>query len=255
MSPGDSVYIAYTEYDEYINYIYDVALYQHGENSELPDNTPEWSYTGAVIIGTHNSKSLFPRFSDAALLPLPALESLLGQNQGYVSFRFGIDPSLNRDLQSVGANLEQAIRFRPIQWFNLLSLNIYDEELRHVIEPMEQSLSLFKLLYPVAITLSVVFGAGLAILLLLQNAKNAAILSVLGTTKGKTRLMLWLELMLVCLAGAVIGIIILAVVSLRFDVSLLVAALPYIVGSFSGAAIGALLVTNRAPLDLLQVKE
>jgi predicted lysophospholipase L1 biosynthesis ABC-type transport system permease subunit len=174
---------------------------------------------------------------------------------GYTSFRFGIIPDFNRDLQEVSANLEQAIRFTPHQWFNQLTANIHDEELRHVVEPMEQTLSLFRLLYPIAVILSIVLGAGLSVLLMLQNAKNAAIMTVLGMPKYKSRLMLWAELMIVCIAGAIIGMVVLAVITLSLGASLLLAALPYIAGTIIGAAIGAILITNRAPLDLLQVKE
>ena len=56
-----------------------------------------------------------------------------------------------------------------------------------VVIPMEQNLSLLKLLYPVAIVLSAIMGLGLLLLLMLQNAKVVAIMRVLGTSKNKSR--------------------------------------------------------------------
>jgi hypothetical protein len=242
---GDRVLIAYADYQSYLSYLI---------STNPPEIVPEWAYTEAVIIGTHNGAALVPLMQHAALIPLEALEHLLGQTLGYMAFRFGINPDFNRELQTINEDLNRIIwSIHP--WLNTLDANIHDEELRHVIEPMEQTLSLFRLLYPIAIVLSIILGAGLSVLLMLQNAKNAAIMTVLGMPKYKSRLMLWMELMIVCIAGAAIGMAVLAAITLGLGAPLLFTALPYIAGTITGAAIGAILITNKAPLDLLQVKE
>jgi len=246
IKPGDTVFLSHADYIDYLTEIL---------HPTPPDVVPEWHYTTAIVIGIHDGNTLAPHVQDAALLPLAALESLIGPELGYISFRFGINPAYNRELVWATAQIRSVLGGYLRPWFNHLTLIARDEELRLVIDPMEQNLELLRLLYPVAIVLSVVIGAGLSILLLMQNAKNAAIMRVLGSPKTKTRMLLWLELMIVCLTGAVIGLLALTTIRQGFDGFLFVAMIPYLTGAIIGAIIGAVLVTNRAPLDLLQVKE
>ena len=125
-----------------------------------------------------------------------------------------------------------------------------------VVIPMEQNLSLLKLLYPIAIALSAIIGFGLSLLLMLQGAKVAAIMRVLGTTRAKSRATLCTEQAVVCLFGLVLGLAVLAAMGWGFGfVSSLGLAAVYLAGAATGSVAGAVVVTNRPPLELLQVKE
>jgi len=100
----------------------------------------------------------------------------------------------------------------------------------------------------------VIIGAGLAMLLALQNTKNAAVMRVLGASKKRTLFMLWLEQLLICAIGLMLGIIAMSLLGLTAAQISILAAL-YLIGAVAGAAIGAFIVTNKAPLDLLQTRE
>ena len=106
---------------------------------------------------------------------------------------------------------------------------------------------------------SALIALGLALLLVIQSAREAAILRVLGTPKGKTWVMLGGGQVLLCLLGLLLGLA--ALTLLRQDVaavlggpSLLCAGL-YLAGSLCGTIAGAAYVTKDKALELLQVKE
>jgi len=169
--------------------------------------------------------------------------------------QFDIDPLYNREMDQVRSEIEEIaehINAGDVP----LRLVLDDEELRMVVIPMEQNLSLLRLLYPVAIALSAIIGLGLSMLLMQQNAKVAAIMRVLGTTITKARTTLCSEQLVVTLVGIAIGMTILALLGWGFGfASSLFLAAVYLVGTAIGTVIGATVITNRPPLNLLQVKE
>jgi ABC-type antimicrobial peptide transport system permease subunit len=130
-----------------------------------------------------------------------------------------------------------------------------DEELRVVAGQMEQNLALMQLLYPVVIAVSVVIGAGLAVLLMLQNARIAAILRVLGFGKVRTRGMLCSEHVIVAVFGVIVGFVVMPLIGISLVGEMPLLACLYVLGAFIGAISGAVIITSRAPLQLLQVKE
>ena len=106
---------------------------------------------------------------------------------------------------------------------------------------------------------SVLIGAGLCLLLLLQEAREAAILRVLGTTRKAVRLALIAEPLFLSIIGVIIG---LGIARYLWKASnslptgpLLVSAGLYLAGVLAGLVTGAILVTNKKPIELLQVKE
>ena len=251
---GDEIFIAYTNSFEHMQYLDEAAQVQRGLRDLLTLEMPEWRYAEGIVAGIHNGRALMDLRMQAAIVPLAALESLYGNELGYETLRFGIDASFNRDLQSVSEALAQAVRFLPGGWWNSITAVIHDRELMFVIVPMEENLALLQLLFPIAVVLSALMGAGIHILLMLQNAKNAAIMAVLGTSRRKTKLMLGFQLILVSICGIAAAMLILvAAVGIRFDLA--ISALPFLIGSIAGAIAGAELTTNKAPLELLQVKE
>ncbi len=140
-----------------------------------------------------------------------------------------------------------------------ISFIIWDEELRIVVAQLEKNISILKVLYPVLIAVSALIGAGLCFLLLLQETREAAIMRMLGTTRTAVRLTLISEPFLLSIIGVIIGLII-----FRFlwSASVLVPLGPlllgtglYLAGVLAGLVAGAISVTNKKPMELLQVKE
>ncbi|NLO48220.1 MAG: ABC transporter permease, partial [Clostridiales bacterium] len=68
-------------------------------------------------------------------------------------------------------------------------------------------------LYPIAMAVAILLGGALPGLIVLQSAKEASIMRVLGTTKKRTRLMLILEQLMLCLLGLVVALVLLAAVN------------------------------------------
>jgi len=234
LSIGDIVYLATTLYD-----------------------TRSWTHARAQIIGVHNRNitHIAPQLLDATFVPQEALEYMLGGGTGYITLAFEIDPTYSREISMIREYLEH-ITGHPAAGFAGLELLLWDEELRMVAAPMEQNLSLLRQLYPAAIGVSILIGLGLSMLLMLQNAKNAAIMRVLGGSLKKSRAVLCAEQLTLCLLGLLLGLCALTVLNWGFSVAsvMLVAGL-YLGGVAIGAFVGAVLVTNRPPLELLQVKE
>jgi len=214
-----------------------------------------WNHTPAVIVGTHN-RNVFPnQIIGGILMPVEALESIVSDELRYISMRFEIDPMYNREITRIQDEIAE-ITDRADAGDVDLGLFLDDEVLRMVVIPMEQNLLLLRLLYPIAIVLSAIIGFGLSVLLMLQNAKVAAIMRVLGTSRTKARIMLCVEQIIVCLFGLGLGLSLLTVFGWGFGfASSLSLAGVYFTVAAAGTVVGAVVVTNKAPLELLQVKE
>jgi len=219
-----------------------------------------WAHNPAVVIGVHNGYIhgySAHMFRDAILMPLDAAEYIFSQKGrheiGFSTFDFEIDPARNRELPEIEQELQNIVERGTAGW-TLLRLNLHDEELRVVAGSMEQNLSLLGLLYPVAIAVSVAIGFSLVLLLMLQNAKNAAIMRVLGSTKRRTRAVLCTEQLIVCLCGITIGLAAVLVLGWSIGAAVMLAGL-YLAGTAVGSIVGSISVTNRLPLELLQIKE
>jgi len=233
LSPGDSAYIVY----------YRPILFRQGD----------WFYTPALVLGVHDGEALPNIVREGAVIPLPALKAMFGDFTGFNTVKFTIDPAFNRDLTSVSAELDSYMRRNRYPWREAMRTDIWDQELRFGVASLAQHVVLLRLLFPIAIAISAIIGASLTMLLALQNAKNAAIMRILGTSKLKTLATLWLWQIIICTVGGAAGLLFTIIIGLRTD--LMIITVPYFAGAVIGSAIGALLVTGRAPLDLLQVKE
>ena len=122
-----------------------------------------------------------------------------------------------------------------------------------------QTYRLLELLYPIAFALALILGGVLPAGVILQSAKEASLLRVLGTTKRRTRAMLTLEQIFLCLLG--LGLAVAALVIARGSALAAVAGLiaVYTAAHLLSCAVGteaaAVSVTRRNVLELLQVKE
>ncbi|NLA87991.1 MAG: ABC transporter permease, partial [Clostridiales bacterium] len=127
------------------------------------------------------------------------------------------------------------------------------------LEYLLNSLRLLETLYPIAMTAALIIGGFLCCLVIVQSSKEAAIIRIQGTTKGKTRAILALEQVLLSIAGLIVGSAALLVykgsaLSVVSPQLALFAALYFAVILIS-AVICSSLATRRNVLELLQTKE
>lgn len=193
---------------------------------------------------------------DAGVLaPMSVLKALGRGSLSYKAAEFSIDPEKNRELEEFRQKGKEIVE-APDAGEVPLSLVIWDGELRRAVEPMERNIILMKTLYPIANVVSFLAAFGLSILFLFQRRREAAILRILGIGNLVTRMVLALELLAVDVAGLLLGagICVLLMDSAGFG-AFLAAAGCYFSGCLLGSIAGAVLVTYRSPLELLQEKE
>ncbi|MFA5873707.1 MAG: FtsX-like permease family protein [Anaerolineales bacterium] len=192
---------------------------------------------------------------DYILIPLSVLEAMEGSQTKFTVAHFSLDPKKNRELPQFRTDMEKVMQ----DYGGKLRFIIWDEELRIVLAQLEKNISLLKVLYPVVIAVSVLIGAGLCFLLLLQATREAAIMRVLGTTRTAVRLALIIEPLILSIIGVIIGLGISRFLWMTSDLvpagPLLTGAGLYLAGVLAGVVIGAISVTNKKPIELLQVKE
>lgn len=212
-------------------------------------------YTSLTVVGTH------PWDMDTLLLPLESYRRVKGVTQNYSQVTLTIDPAMNRQLDLFRAKADPIIaRGGTVP----LTALYWDQELRQAIAPMEQVISFMKALYPVTLGLSFIVAAGIAVLLSLLSAKEAAILRVLGNSKTQCRVILCLQTVLVCGVGLILGHLgatAMAYIMLPAEdaIGLMLPALGrvglYLLYTVLGAVGASAVMTGKNPLELLQVKE
>lgn len=209
----------------------------------------------AVVKGSYTGQfnGLGNLNGEAVLMPLALMQQLYGNNLYYSVADFYLDPAFNRELDTFRTTAEQIVQNDTA---SLLSLNlvIWDEELRAVVQPMERNLTLMQVLYPIAQAVAFTAAAAVTLLLLLQQAKNAAILRVLGIPAGTVQLTLGTGQLILGLAGILTGLLVTAV-SGKWGPELLLCSVIYLAGLTAGTAAGCIALTRKKPLELLQVKE
>jgi hypothetical protein len=215
----------------------------------------EWNHIQGIVVGTHNRNILHNQLMNGIIVPIDALEYILEQEMGYITFRFDFNPLYNRELATNIDYISRIVEDNSAGWLQL-SLHIDDEEFRQTVVPLEQSLTLFRRLYPIGILLSVFIGLGLNILLMLQEAKNAAIMRTLGRRKLETRITFVMGQLAICLLGLLIGFLFLVFAEWGFGIgSRLTVVSIYLAAVLVGSTVGAILIVKRSPLEMLQVKE
>ena len=122
---------------------------------------------------------------------------------------------------------------------------------------MERNITLLRSLYPLFQFVGVLLGTGLAALLVMQTALEAAIMRVLGVSKLRTAALLVVEQLVKLLAGAALAGLLLQLLPLPAGISekAWLNALAYTVGGSFGALFSAISRVRKNPLQLLQTKE
>ena len=213
------------------------------------------------------------RFGDNNAVLIVPYDDLVAQTQGQWPFTgfgslqtgrpllltatFTIDPTRNRELEQFREETRIVLQENTAGRIGNIPLVLILEDavIDTVILPLEQNLTLLRVLFPIAIGVAFLLGLGLSLLVLLQNAKNAAIMRVLGKTKMATRFMLSIEQLIVCIVGAGIGLVALFLSGAVVSLTLFVLAGIYLLGAFIGTIVGAFVISAKAPLALLQVRE
>jgi len=184
------------------------------------------------------------------LIPVEALETMLRGITMYTNISFTVNPAYNRNIIEVRRYLVDSLAgILP------LSLLLTDQMLHNLSGISRQTLLLLQMVYPIVMGASLIIASGLSMFMMLQTAKSAAILHVIGTSKKKTALMLLTEQFIICLVGLLPGLGALALLGAVFNQAMLMALGLYLAGVVIGAVIGVVLVIRRPALALLQVKE
>lgn len=127
------------------------------------------------------------------------------------------------------------------------------------LKNVERICSLLESLFPIAITAAVAIGLLASGLVILQSAREAAFLRILGVTKKRARCMLAVEQILLCAAGIVFVACGLALYSpglfARSKETLAFCYILYFLGCLCGAFAAAVHVTRGRALELLQGRE
>ena len=127
------------------------------------------------------------------------------------------------------------------------------------LENIRRVRDLLNLLFPVAVTAAILIGVLGPGLLIMQSAREAAYLRILGVTKKRVRCMLVLEQIVLCAVGITVVSGGLALYDherlIRSAGTLAVCGVLYLLGCVCGALGASILVTRRRALELLQVKE
>ena len=210
-----------------------------------------------VVAGQYQGALLAAWDNMPILLPSSALEAFTKGEFYYAVARFTLKPELNREMSKFRTDMEN-LTAMPGIGLGPLNFVLWDEQLRQVLEPLEKNLSLLNVLFPVTIAVSALISMALTILLLLQRAKEAAIMRALGTTKTSMCVGLCTEQLFLCLFGVLLGLA--AFAALRRNVGPLIWAVTGCAGAYFGGCLcgilfSAISLIRRKPLDLLQVKE
>jgi 23S rRNA pseudouridine2605 synthase len=127
------------------------------------------------------------------------------------------------------------------------------------IENLRNTLNILETVYPAALAAALLIGAFLCCLVILQSAKEASIMRMLGTSRRQTGSLLSLEQALLCVVGLALGCCAMlvykgrALAQVSADAALFSSA--YFAAVLIAAAICSALTTRRSALELLQVKE
>ena len=210
---------------------------------------------GSYIIGGAMPAAVFGSDGNAPLIimHLDGFASFATQIV-YNTMEFTILPDFNREIPAVRDYLLthtmriHAGRFIPI-------LYVFDDEIRLVLAPLEQTLGLLTMLYPIALIVIALLSLGLPVLLLLQRSKNAAIYRAIGTTKTAIRAAFAGGYAVLCLIGIIPASLVAHFALAGVDTRLLMHGTLPVACAVIGAVAGAVIISGRPVLELLQTKE
>ncbi|MCI8681298.1 MAG: hypothetical protein HFF81_11025, partial [Oscillospiraceae bacterium] len=217
-------------------------------------------YTGDIGGASSGSRRSPYNESRPILMPTSALRTMV-KRMLYSKAVFTVDPAQTRNTSELQAAIDELANAPRIGGVPVRII-LWDEELRLAVEPLEASIRLMEILYPITLVLSLLTAAGIAVLFVMTSAREAAILRILGTTKLRSRAMLALQTAVTSLAGLLLGVAGVLAYAGRTRPELLaglvsasvLCAVLYLLAAIAGAVLSAVSVTARNPLELLQVR-
>lgn len=208
----------------------------------------------AVIIGSFSGGHRFGigRFQDPpVIMPIEALSRFMNiPNMPFYITRFHINQAFNRYIDDFIAKMQPVLTANPG-----VVMEVDDADLRLAIGPLEQGLRILQQLYPITLVVTALLAAGLAVLLTIKSAKYAAIMRALGCKRLTTAFVMWAEYLAVCIFGVLLSPLLMLATGMDILAISPVAVALYFLGSAVGAVVGAVVISNRPPLELLQVRE
>ena len=121
------------------------------------------------------------------------------------------------------------------------------------LENLRNTLRLVEMLYPIAVVVTLVIGAFLCGLIIVQTSKDIAIMRVLGTSKAKTRTILVLEQMILCIFGIIISGVVLYIRGALMQMLWVFGAYALVI--LVTSVVAAVAASRKNVLELLQTKE
>ena len=194
---------------------------------------------------------------DLFIYPISVLEAIEGELY-YNKLEFKFKPEKNKELMERKDDLRKIVSNNPFNDFPT-ELKLWDEELTNVIEPLEKNISLLEVLYPITFILSILIAGILSFIMVLRRILDVAILRILGVKEKEVRKSLFMENIILTLIGIIISTIIIIIITSKSYPIPLVKYVNIIGGYLLGTIVGLILaivkVTNKKPLEMLQVKE
>ena len=216
-------------------------------------------FTPVQVIGSYSgmvSREVpIGRLYEAILMPLSGAQTISGMTTSFSGATFFFDPAMTSDLSEFKAFVDNLLFNFGRAGRTLLRPFYNDGDLMRAAVPLEQNLFFLRVLYPITLALSFVIGAGLAVIIMMQNAKSAAILRALGITKNRVRTSVCAEILAVAVSGIILGVAAMPVFGIGMASGLYLIVGLYLGGVFIGAVAGAMVISSRPPITLLQVKE
>jgi ABC-type antimicrobial peptide transport system permease subunit len=128
------------------------------------------------------------------------------------------------------------------------------------LDKIKENLKIYELLFPIVAVVLILIGGLLSGLMVLQSAKDAALLRMIGTTKVRTRIMLAGQQLVLCTVGLILGIIAISLYNgaehMEAMRSLLVGcALLFGLCYVASTAVCSWVVTRQEVMALLQTRE
>lgn len=172
-----------------------------------------------------------------------------------------VDNALLRDGRKAYLDPQQAALEQAGGEVSQLGVKVLDEELKNVVEPLDESTSQMEMLLPLVAAAAVIIGAVVPALVIVQRSGDAALFRALGTRKTRVRFMLAAEQVLLCVVGLVLGAVVLGAMhrfgegfaSIGAELAIFAAACAAVTAI--SCVVSAWAVSNRKPLELLQAKE
>jgi hypothetical protein len=173
-----------------------------------------------------------------------------------LSFRFV--PEKNRELMVQKETLKSSTSINASD-LQKTELRVWDEQLREVVVPLEKTVQLLEILYPVVLGVSFIFSSALAYILTLRRILELSIFSVLGVKLTEIKRLLFTSYLSIVLLGMGTSLIIASVIIKElYSISVLsffIIIGSYLVGTVIGLIVAITRISHNNPLEMLQVRE